>query len=914
MTQEQKHYYAFISYKREDKKEAKRLQHTLEYYKLPNELRQENPGLPEYVRPIFRDMTDLEVGELSSQIHEALEQSHFLIVVCSPRAAKSKWVNDEIEYFISIGKQEKIIPYIIEGVPHADNPKEECFPPALLALSKDKELLGANINEVGKDPASIRIVSRMFNIRFDTLYQRYQREKRRKIRGIFALILCILLLLLSFIAYVLYSNNSLKEKNCLIEQQNTILENQKNDLEKSRDSIIVTNKKLKISYKNLSVARDSLAQSNNHLFQANKLLKEEQEKVKQENWKVLENQARFVVEKANVLVNSDSYLARRLTLSILPKNLKKPNIPYVQEAEIALRNSSYLGITQLKGHTLRVNSIEFSRDGKYIVTASADNTIQLWDSDTGRLIRTLYGKNGPVNYASFSLDGEKIISVARSVVFIWDINSGEIIDSLKVKNGKGSRYVRAIAYKDDDNIIDIYQDSVFIWNLSDRKIVSQYGLEEMILVPQSIALSTDKSEVTYFQGNDASVFDLQSGKIKYFGDYMAYCPSSHLYVWNDMRNNFVRVTENNTQTIIHTFAPNVHIAAFDNKGEKLVMGYKNGSIKLCDTNWANIYLGHLDKVSTAVFSQNGELILSSSNDSSICIRNTRTHEIINAIKLNDSYPCMAYYFPNDRSIISATSTNKIIQWNLNEDGDSIKQIFQHKGVINDVHISPNGHWILSTTNDSLIIIINTINEQYTSYKLKFNIPNLTCSAFSLDSKHFAVATIGVVYVFGTDSFTLEKKIPVHRRAANGIIESHRIYSMCYSPDGHHIVTSSSDKTAAVWDVETGDRLFLLEGHTESVLSSNYSPDGQYIATASADGTIKVWKSDSGLEVTTITQHMKGVNYVSFSADGSKIISASDDKTIRVWPFPSLQQLINEYRDRYKDYPLTQEEKKSYYLE
>lgn len=107
--EQQKEYYAFISYKREDKKEAKRLQHALEYYRLPNHLRQENPELPEYVRPVFRDMTDLEVGELSAQIHSALEQSHYFIVVCSPRAAASKWVNDEVEYFISLGKQDKII-------------------------------------------------------------------------------------------------------------------------------------------------------------------------------------------------------------------------------------------------------------------------------------------------------------------------------------------------------------------------------------------------------------------------------------------------------------------------------------------------------------------------------------------------------------------------------------------------------------------------------------------------------------------------------------------------------------------------------------------------------------------------------------------------------------------------------------
>jgi hypothetical protein len=88
--EQQKEYYAFISYKRESEKWAKRLQHALEYYRLPNHLRQENPELPEFVRPVFRDMTDLEVGELSAQIHAGLEQSHFLIVVCSPRAARRR--------------------------------------------------------------------------------------------------------------------------------------------------------------------------------------------------------------------------------------------------------------------------------------------------------------------------------------------------------------------------------------------------------------------------------------------------------------------------------------------------------------------------------------------------------------------------------------------------------------------------------------------------------------------------------------------------------------------------------------------------------------------------------------------------------------------------------------------------------
>lgn len=222
MLQDQKQYYAFISYKREDKRDAKRLQHQLEYYRLPNQLRKDNPDLPEYVRPVFRDMTDLEVGELSTLIHEALEQSHYLIVVCSPRAAKSKWVNDEVEYFISLGKQDKIIPYIIEGVPHADDPSEECYPPALLQLSKEKELLGANINEVGKEAAGIRVIAKMFGIRYDTLYQRYQRDLKQRQRLLWSLIFVFTLISLSII-YIIWSQNVNIRKTQLHLQRNLAL-------------------------------------------------------------------------------------------------------------------------------------------------------------------------------------------------------------------------------------------------------------------------------------------------------------------------------------------------------------------------------------------------------------------------------------------------------------------------------------------------------------------------------------------------------------------------------------------------------------------------------------------------------------------------------------------------------------------
>ena len=78
------------------------LQRWLEYYKLPTNLRKDNPAIPQYVRPIFCDDIHLEITDLSPQTHEALEQSHYLIVVCSPNSAQSKWVNDEVKNFISL--------------------------------------------------------------------------------------------------------------------------------------------------------------------------------------------------------------------------------------------------------------------------------------------------------------------------------------------------------------------------------------------------------------------------------------------------------------------------------------------------------------------------------------------------------------------------------------------------------------------------------------------------------------------------------------------------------------------------------------------------------------------------------------------------------------------------------------------
>ena len=77
-----------------------------------------------------------------------------------------------------------------------------------------------------------------------------------------------------------------------------------------------------------------------------------------------------------------------------------------------------------------------------------------------------------------------------------------------------------------------------------------------------------------------------------------------------------------------------------------------------------------------------------------------------------------------------------------------------------------------------------------------------------------------------------------------------VTSAAYSPDGKRIVTDSYDKTAKVWDANTGKELFTLKGHERQLNSAIYSAGGDRIVTASFDKTAKVWDAKTGQHLIT----------------------------------------------------------------
>ena len=218
-------FFAFISYSSDDKNITKKIQDKIESYRLPTVLRNEletttGKEYPQRVHPLCRDDTDLSVGLLGKSILRELEDSRFLLVICSPNSARSSWVNQEIENFILLGRYERIIPFIIEGVPNSGNPETECFPPILRKnreyvvyshLSPKEnaerqaklhgflddihdELKGVSLANEGPRNSRLKVIARMLEVSPDTIIQRdKQRQKKRiiwsSITALFFLIL-----------------------------------------------------------------------------------------------------------------------------------------------------------------------------------------------------------------------------------------------------------------------------------------------------------------------------------------------------------------------------------------------------------------------------------------------------------------------------------------------------------------------------------------------------------------------------------------------------------------------------------------------------------------------------------------------------------------------------------------------------
>jgi WD40 repeat protein len=127
----------------------------------------------------------------------------------------------------------------------------------------------------------------------------------------------------------------------------------------------------------------------------------------------------------------------------------------------------------------------------------------------------------------------------------------------------------------------------------------------------------------------------------------------------------------------------------------------------------------------------------------------------------------------------------------------------------------------------------------------------------------------------------------------GVLAGHqnRISAAAFSPDGQWVATGSLDSTARIWSLKDKSVASTLEGHTDALTDVSFSQDGQSLLTASRDGTVRIWNISNEMVKTVLRGHRGVINTAKFSPNGLYVLTASaQDRTVRLWSAPSGRQI------------------------
>lgn len=254
---------------------------------------------------------------------------------------------------------------------------------------------------------------------------------------------------------------------------------------------------------------------------------------------------------------------------------------------------------------------------------------------------------------------------------------------------------------------------------------------------------------------------------------------------------------------------------------------------------------HSGSVTGVDFSQNSQLLISSSTDGTVRVIDTITSEETLSVSIDEGWFYDATIHPDHSSIAAAGSDGIVYVWSY-PDGDLLYQLNGHTDEVMTVDYSPDGNTLASGSVDHNIILWSLADGSQTR-----------------------------------------------------ILEGHTgvVLNVVFSPDGTGLASSSADetlgssnevqdRTVRIWDITGDDDTVIIDPASGFVRALDYNPTGETIAygvyDGTYDGTVRIHDVVTGAEIRRFSAHTTPVTAVAYNADGTQIASVAWDRTVRIW--------------------------------
>ena len=469
----------------------------------------------------------------------------------------------------------------------------------------------------------------------------------------------------------------------------------------------------------------------------------------------------------------------------------------------------------LLGHNGSVEGCVFSPDGKYILSASTDHTLRLWDVATGQEIRQFLGHTDRVNSCAFSPDGRFILSSSGTMygpedtsVRLWDVATGQEIRQFLQTPGPFSGGVFSCAFSPSGQFaIGIGSYAISLWDVATGQEIRQ------------ISTRADMTGGGSFSPDGRSI--------------LAASDLLTLQLWD----------VSSGQALRQFAIPDDEMAfdcAFDPTG-RYILGAGGKVMLLWDSATGeelHQFIGHSDVVSCCAFSPDGRFTLSGSWDRTLRLWDVSTGQELHRFMGHMGKIASCAFSPDGRFALSGSEDGTVQLWEIGGEqlvGDS----HGHAERITDCVFSPDGQYALSASADRSMQLWDVASGQVVR-RFSGHDDTINCCAFSADSQ---------AIVSASDDKTVRLWDVVSGQEMRQFLGHTGTVLACeLSSDGRYIVSASIDKTVRLWDGTTGQEMRQFIGHTGSVNKCAFSPDIEAIGSASIDKTVRLWDIATGQEI------------------------------------------------------------------